>query len=234
MLAMGGRETSAMASVPNESMLSGRRVSALEVVSRLEKLEGEHAKTISELATAKQQLEAKQQELTAATTTNQSVQKPRYNDSEIRDMIDVMGTLRRIVDREIAPETWKASDLNQMWQRRLKEIGPAALAAEFRGYSDPPNAAQIKINKILYDNQHYSDQIRPVVEGFEVIGGFIGASRQLANELDEYRDAQNVNVAKIVEGRFNAWYQATQVLAQWVGKTDGRITTKTKELREWN
>lgn len=232
MLALGDRQTTAMAAAPNESMLSGRRVSGLEVVSRLEKLEGEHAKTVSELAATKQQLESKQQELAAV--TNQSTQKPRYNDGEIREMIDVMGTLRRIVDQEIAPETWKASDLNQMWQRRLKEIGPSALASEFRSYSDPPNAAQIQINKILYDKQQYIEHIRPILEGFDAIGGFIGASRELANELDEYKDAQNVNVAKIVEGRFNRWYQATQELAQWVGKTDARITAKTKELREWN
>jgi hypothetical protein len=121
-----------------------------------------------------------------------------------------------------------------MWRRKLNEIGAAALASEFRSYSDPPNAALIKINKILYDNQHYNDQIYPAVEGFDAIGGFIGASRELANELDEYKNAQNVNVAKIVEGRFNQWYQASQALGQWVGKTDARITTKTKELREWN
>jgi hypothetical protein len=44
-----------------------------------------------------------------ATAPSQPSQiKPRYNDGEIREMIDVMGTLRRIVDQEIAPESWKA------------------------------------------------------------------------------------------------------------------------------
>jgi hypothetical protein len=77
---------------------------------------------------------------TAQTTSHPSQIRPRYNDGEIRDMIDVMGALRRIVDQEIAPESWKASDLNQMWRRRLNEIGAAALASEFRGWSQPVDA----------------------------------------------------------------------------------------------
>jgi hypothetical protein len=123
----------------------------------------------------------------STTIPDKSPIKPRYNDSEIRSLIDVMGTLRRIVDQEIAPESWKSSDLNQTWRRKLNEIGPAALASEFKSYSDPTHTAVNKINKILYDNQLYNDQVHPVVEGFDsAVGGFIGASVDLANELNEY------------------------------------------------
>jgi hypothetical protein len=217
------------------SMLSGRKISGLEVVSRLERLEQEHAKTVSELATTKQQLESKRQELAAVTTANQPIQiKPRYNEDEIRKMIGVMGTLRDLVDKTIAPKTWAVGDLSQIWEKTLREAGPAATAAKVKELAQPMLSAHNQMNKILYDFQHYADRIRPVVDGFEVVGAFDGASNELASELQEYADAQNVNVAKIVFNRFAQWNQANQALGHWIGQTDARITAETKVLREWN
>ena len=77
-------------------------------------------------------------------------------------------------------------------------------------------------------------RVRPVIEGFGAIGTFHGATVDLARELSEYSNAQNVNVAKILGDRFQQWFQSCNSLAHWVGQTDARITAKTKELREWN
>jgi hypothetical protein len=48
------------------SMLSGRKISGLEVVTRLERLEAEHSATVLELAATKQQLDTKHRELETA------------------------------------------------------------------------------------------------------------------------------------------------------------------------
>jgi hypothetical protein len=74
LLAIGSRQDTAMANVPNESMLSGRRVSGLEVVSRLEKLEKQHAQTVMELAAANEQLQKKQRELNEANAPTSQVE----------------------------------------------------------------------------------------------------------------------------------------------------------------
>ena len=63
MLAGGPRKIVPMAVVPRDSMLSGRPVSGIEIASRLERLEKEHATTVIELAATKEQLAAKNQEL---------------------------------------------------------------------------------------------------------------------------------------------------------------------------
>jgi hypothetical protein len=214
-------------------MLSGRKVSGLEVVQRLERLEKVHAGTVSELSETKQKLEEKEKQIAAAGESKRDI-KPRYNDGEIRKLLDVMATLREIADAKIAPKTWELSEYRNSWERKLKEGGVAATSAYVQSFAEPVRSALNDINNILYDYQHYADQVRPVVEGFDVVGAFHSASVDLAKELSDYADARNVDVGKILNDRFQRWFSASNDLGNWVGQTDARITTKTKQLREWN
>ena len=170
----------------------------------------------------------------AAGPTSQPPTKPRYNDGEIRKLIDVMASLREIADAKIAPKTWELSEYRNSWERKLRDEGVESTATYVEGYAEPIRGALNEINKILYDNQHYEDQVRPVVGDFGAISVFHSSTVDLARELREYVSAQNVNVGKILGDRFQQWFQASNNLGHWIGQTDVRITAKTKELREWN
>jgi hypothetical protein len=166
--------------------------------------------------------------------TSQLPMKPRYNDGEIRKLIDVMASLREMADAKIAPKTWELSEYRNSWERKLRDEGVESTATYVEGYAEPIRGALNEINKILYDNQHYEDQVRPVVGDFGAISVFHSSTVDLARELREYVSAQNVNVGKILGDRFQQWFQASNNLGHWIGQTDVRITAKTKELREWN
>jgi hypothetical protein len=75
-------------------MLSGRPVSGIEIASRLERLEKEHATTVTELAAAKEQLAAKNQEL-ARTGSSVSVSAikipaPYYTKADVERILEAM------------------------------------------------------------------------------------------------------------------------------------------------
>ena len=133
MLATGSRRGSEMTSVPGDTMLSGRRVSGLEVVSRLEKLEKEHAATVSELSATKQKLGEKEKQLASAPTTPDKPLEPMMTEYDVSRRQKVIDEILDFLNIEFMPTNARCEKLKQ---RIFSAIAEKAAIAELDGQAE--------------------------------------------------------------------------------------------------
>jgi hypothetical protein len=139
------------------SMLSGRPVSGLEMATRLERLEKEHASTVSELAAAKQQLAAKKPEVVPVPDATKQPTPPYYARAEIDAMLTSLGELDRFFRPKPVP-----SEAIQGMTRQVRGFLVApdiakypSIADGLEQYAQQLRNDEIEVHRIVKDSDEF-------------------------------------------------------------------------------
>jgi hypothetical protein len=143
--------------------------------------------------------------------------------------------MKEIVDQKTAPNVWPTQDIRQQWDHLLMNEGPLAVASKLEAIRDPIRAASKEMNTLLYNENHYDSELRPVLGKYDFAYGWMdSATSMLIDALKKYASADKALVGDLVKDRYQEWAAGLNTnVFDWIGKTDARIRDKTNELREW-
>jgi hypothetical protein len=141
--------------------------------------------------------------------------------------------LREIVKKTAEP-FWASQELRQQWGRLIVDEGIPKVITRLEAIRDPIRAANQDFNKLLYDEQHYRQELDPVITGYDrVFGWNDSAMSDLIAALKKYENENPRIVIDLTNDRFTAWNnEINDRIGGWIGHTDARITKATKEWRE--
>jgi len=184
------------------SMLSGRKISGLEVVSRLERLEKEHAATVSALAATKEQLETKKRELAAANSTTTvtvnatKIPAPKYNRAQIGHIVEALNELYPIVlDIDKASEF--GIGITASMEAIIRDNGAAAYLARMDELRLKLNDALDRLRDARERYGLYQEACKIVADNDLFTDPFYASWNDLAGVLREIPDNLNAKTLSI-------------------------------------
>ncbi|HEX2656591.1 MAG TPA: hypothetical protein VHN11_23475 [Xanthobacteraceae bacterium] len=166
--------------------------------------------------------------------TTRTYTKPRFEPEEIRRMLLCLGQLRDIIDLRSRPAYESLLEITQQWDLLLRQIGPRPMAERLSPIRNEVRAAERATDKIFNENQHYWNELRPVMyDGPHPPGdGLDSALSMMLDDLMELAGAQNVDVNKWLRPKFEETVKMSIQYGDWIGKVSHRLTEKTRDLRE--
>jgi hypothetical protein len=233
MLAMGPRKIAPMATIPRDSMLSGRPVSGLEIASRLQRLEKEHARTVAELAAAKEQLATKNQELVKAgssvTVTATKIPPAQYNKAQIGKILEAIDVFHSTLLR-MGQTLNDAKGLTGSLEGIVSSEGAATFLERMNGFRLIYLSPSDDFDRAYQDYSLYTEVTRVVAEKQLHHDPLFAAYNDLAGLLRDLPDKLTVPaLASIVKAKKDTFKTRVDDYFEWV-------TAKKKaleEYREW-
>jgi hypothetical protein len=190
------------------------------------------------------QLEAAKRELTItkqhlgelekneADRTAKAKTSPYYAPSEIREMLLALRTLRELANKDVAIAVIPQTNLINEWKRTLDSVGAIAMAEKLKEMAAAMRTAEGKVSQLRHDEWHYADELKPVFGDLNALSDAQGTALDLAEQLEKYAKAQNVDISELVRDRAERWQVSVGKAYSWVTNTNNQIDTKTKQLRE--
>ena len=206
------------------SMLSGRKISGLEVVSRLERLEKEHAATVSELAATKEQLETKKQELAAANPTTTltanatKIRAPTYNRAQIGHIVEAINEFYPIVlDIDKASEL--GIGITGSMEAIIRDNGATVYLARMDELRLKLNDALDRLRDAKERYGLYQEACRIVEDSNLFSDPFYASWNDLAGVLREIPDNLNARTLSIFVGAKKDTFSTTvNALHEWAAR----------------
>jgi hypothetical protein len=157
-----------------------------------------------------------------------------YTVGEIKEAIDTLGRVQRLIDGPSRAAYSDLSEITQRWEANLRQWGAEGLSAKLKPIRNKFRITEREMDALLGENSLLYEELRPVVYDTPNSPGYgvDSALSMLIDDLDELAGAQNVNVGKWTRPRFEESGKMAIAYWDWIRKATQRIGDKLQQVRE--